>query len=258
MKALQKVFKIIDILKQGKEARLFEIAQKAALNKSTTHRILHELAEEGYVQVNPETKKYSLGLKFLEISHVLMENFSLIKASKDIIDQLNNQTKETIHLVLLLGGKAIYIDKRESKNSVRMYSRIGLEVPFYCAAVGKVILAAMPKIHQEEIIENLKFKKYTQHTIDNRRDLRREIKKIQQQGYAIDREEMQQDIVCIAAAIRDYTGGVVGALSITLTLYSENVHQPEVYKDRVMLAAKQISRNLGFMGKNQWLINHPD
>ncbi len=251
MKSLKKVFKIIEILKNCKEARLYEIADMANINKSTAYRILIELAKENYVQINPESKKYSLGLKFIEVSNVLMENFSLVKASKEIIDELNNSTKETIHLVLLLGDKAIYIDKRESKNTVRMYSRIGLEVPFYSAAVGKVILAEMPEVHRQEIIKNIKFKKFTPNTITSAEELEKEIKKIQAQGYALDNEEMQNDIVCIAAAIRDYTGGVVGALSITLTLYSENISNPGAYKDLVIGAAKKISYNLGYM-ESKW------
>ncbi len=249
MKSLKKVFKIIEILKDIKEARLYEIADMANINKSTAHRILNELVKEGYIQVNEEDKKYSLGMKFLEISNVLMENLSLINASKEIIDDLNNTTKETVHLVLLMGDKAIYIDKRESKNSVRMYSRIGLEVPFYAAAVGKVILAEMPEINRNEMLNRISFKKYTKKTILDLNKLREEIKKIKQQGYAIDHEEMQENIVCIAAAIKNYTESVVGALSITLTLYSENIKRPHAYKDMVMDAAKKISSNLGFIEK---------
>lgn len=247
MRSLKKVFKIIEALKNHREARLFEIAEYTGINKSTAYRILGELAKEDYVQINPDGKKYSLGLKFVDIANSLMENFSLIKASKEVIDDLNNRTKETIHLVLLLGEKAIYIDKRESKNPVRMYSRIGLEVPFYCTAVGKAILANMPEQQREEIIENIEFVRHTAKTITSKNDLREEIKNIQKQGFAVDNQEIQDNIICVAAAIKDYRSKVVGALSITLTLYSLHIDNPQIYADLVIESAERISRNLGYI-----------
>ncbi|MDD3777057.1 MAG: IclR family transcriptional regulator [Actinomycetota bacterium] len=253
MRSLDKVFTIIETLKVHKEARLYEIAQWSGLNKSTAYRILSKLQKKDYVQVNPDSKKYSLGLKFIEIANTQMENFSLIKASKEVIDDLNNRTKETIHLVMVLGEKAIYIDKRESQNPVRMYSRIGLEVPFYCTAVGKAILAAMPEHQREEIMDSIEFIVYTQKTITNQEQLRQEIKVIQKKGFALDNQEMQDNIICIAAAIKDYRSMVVGALSLTLTLYSPNIGDPQSYARLVMDSARKISRNLGHVDKSQGL-----
>ncbi len=249
MKSLDKVFKIIEILKNYKELRLYEVCDLTKFNKSTAHRILNELMGENYVKFNSEGKKYSLGLKFIEISNFLIEDFSLIKASKEIIDNLNNNTQETIHIVSLLGDKLIYIDKREANSFVRMYSRIGFEVPYYCTAVGKVILAYMDKDLQVKIIKSIDFVRRTKNTITDINNFRQELNKIKKQEYAIDNEENEENIVCIGTAIRDYTNKVVGALSITLTLYSKKIKKPEFYKDLVINAAKDISYKLGYVEK---------
>ncbi len=249
MKSLQKIFEIIEILKDHKELRLHEIVSLSSINKSTAHRILNELIKENYVQFNKDNKRYRLGLKFLEITNFIMEDITLIRAAKEIIDELNNLTKETIHLALMNGDKAVYVDKRESKNAIRMYSSLGKEVLLYCSAIGKAILASTSAQERDKIIEKIQFVKYTNHTITNAKDLKEEIEKIQKQNYSIDNEEREENIFCIGSAIKDHKNEVVGAISITLTLYSVNFKNPEIYKDLIINAAKRISRNLGYIEK---------
>lgn len=247
MKLMRKIFKIVRVLEQHKQLRLYEITDLTNINKSTTHRILSELRKENYVQFDRDNRKYSLGLRFIEICNSLMEDLSLINASKEVIDDLNNRTKETIHLVLMIGNKAVYIDKRESKNTIRMSSSIGAEVPFYCTAVGKAIIANMPVEKRNDLLDEIQFVSHTDNTLKNKAQLKKEIEMIKRVGYAIDNEENEENIVCIAAPIKDFSKKIVGAISITMTLYSQNFNTPEAYKDIIINAAMKISYNLGYV-----------
>jgi len=108
------------------------------------HRLISELCAYNYVERDNITKKYRLGLKFLDIASYVISNLDIREAAREGIEEINNITKETVHLAILLDDKAIYIDKKESHHSIRMYSQIGKSAPLYCTGVGKAILAYQP------------------------------------------------------------------------------------------------------------------
>jgi len=247
MKSLQKVFSIIETLKKNGDMRLQEIADGLGIYKSTAHRLVSELCTFNYVERDNETRKYRLGLKFLDISSYIIENLEIREIAKKYIEELNDITKETVHLAMLLGDHAIYIEKRESLHSIRMYSKIGGVAPLYCTGVGKAILAFQSPGILEKLLDSITFHKYTENTIITREQLLKEIDEIKKKGYAEDREEHEKNIVCIAGPIRNYTKRVIASISVTAISYRMNMEHLLRYKDLILKKSYEISKRLGYI-----------
>jgi IclR family transcriptional regulator, KDG regulon repressor len=245
MKSLDKVFKIIELLRVTSELGLKDLSEKLEINKSTTYRMLSSLVKHNYVEKNIETKKYKLSIKFAEIGYQVIQNLDIIVAAKELIDELNKATKETIHLAKLIGDEVVYIDKRESLSPIRLSSQIGRVVLWHCTGVGKAILAFQPKEFRDRIIESLEFHVYTENTISNRNDFEKELEMIKEIGYATDREENQKNVGCIAAPIYDHTKKVVASISVTF-IFEKLEEQLSRYKDLIIKTSMLMSRQLGY------------
>lgn len=246
MNSLNKVFAIIELLKKNGELRLQDIADNLGLHKSTAHRLVSELCALNYLDKRSETKRYRLGLKFLDISSTIIGNLDIREQARQSIEELNALAQETIHLAMLLGNQVIYIDKKESPHSIRMYSQIGRGAPLYCTALGKVILAFQAPEIQKKLLDSITFSKCTDNTITSREELMRELDAIRKKDYATDNEEHEKNIGCIAAPIRDYTKRVVAAISITAILYRLGMKDLMKYKDILIEKCHEVSKKLGY------------
>lgn len=247
MKSLDKTFSIIELLRLNPGLSLKDLSDKLNMNKSTTYRMLASLVKYNYIDKNFETKKYKLSIKFVEIANQVIQNLDIINIAKKYIDELNNITKETIHLATLIGDEVVYVDKRESLSPIRLHSQIGKTTPWHCTGVGKVILAFQSKEFQKRIINSCDFCKFTDSTITNKEDLIKELNKIKESGYATDREEHQKNVGCIAAPIRDHTQNVIASISATFIFDIENLDiQLKMFKDLILKNSMLISQKLGY------------
>ncbi len=246
MKSLDKVFAIIELLKRNKEMRLQDIADELDMYKSTVHRIISELCTHNYVEKDDITKRYKLGLEFLDISSFVIENLDVRGAARDSIEELSRVTKETIHLAMLLDNQVIYVDKKESPHTIRMYSQIGKSAPLYCTGVGKAILAFQSNEVKNKLLNSITFHKHTENTIASKKQLLKEIDEIKNKGYALDNEEFEKNISCIAAPIWNYKKRVVASISITAILHSMNLKELLKYKDVILEKSYEISKKLGY------------
>jgi DNA-binding IclR family transcriptional regulator len=216
------------------------------LYKSTAHRLTSELCKNGYLQKNTESKAYQLGMKFVDISSHIIDNMDITELAKRGIKELNDVTRETIHLAVLVDMQVIYVAKKESPHAIRMYSQIGKVAPVHCTGVGKAILAFQPPEMIDAMLDSTRLQKYTAHTIVTREALMRELVSIRRNGFAVDREEHEPHVGCIAGPLRDYTGKVVASISITAVLYSLKIEKLFTHKDLLLATCAEISKSLGF------------
>jgi len=247
MKSLQRVFRIVDLLRDRREIRLQEIADSLRLQKSTAYRLTAELCAEGYLHKSPETKTYTLGMKFVDISSSIIDNMDIRALAKPGIRNLNEVTQETVHLAMLVDRQVIYIDKEESPRAVRLYSQIGKVAPLYCTGVGKAVLAFQPLDTVEELLARVRFSRYTPNTIVDRQALTRELAVVRKRGFALDNEEHEPNVGCIAAPLWDHSQRVIGSISITAVLHrSVRIEQLLEYREALVATCDEISRKLGF------------
>jgi len=216
---VQSVLRALTILetlasKRG-EVGITELSEKVGLHVSTVHRLLSTLMAKGYVRQNPENGRYTLGPKAFHLGHAYLEQHELRKGVRPFLERLSQTSGETANLVILDQGEAFYLDKVESERNLRIFSRIGHRAPLHCTAVGKVLLAHMPREKAREFIYNKPLEALTRNTITSPLLLEQELKKVKEQGFAFDQEECEDGACCIGVPLRDFTGEVVAAMSIS-------------------------------------------
>lgn len=246
VQSIERAVKILEGLAEEREGLgVTELSRLLDLHKSTVHRLLSTLLKLGYVEQNPYTEKYRLGMKLLYLGGAILERMDLKREAHDLLKELSGQVNEAVHLVIPDGNQAVYIDKIDSNGTIRMYSQIGRRAPMHASAVGKAILAFSPKETVERIIEG-GLVQYTPKTITDKDKLLGHLKVIRTQGFAVDDEENEEGIRCVGAPIFDYTGHVIGALSIsgpTVTVTPEKLKTLAV---RVKEYGDKISRKMGW------------
>jgi IclR family transcriptional regulator, KDG regulon repressor len=222
-----------------------EIANQIDINKSSVFRTLSTLVHYGYIEQDTETGKYKLGYKFLDISSKLLESIDLRTEAKPFLQELENKTNEVIHLVVYDQGEVVYIEKLEGNETLRTHSKVGKRAPMHCTSVGKAILSYLPESDVVTILDRKGMPYHTDHTITSTEEFLRELKQIRQRGYALDLEENEYGITCIAAPVLDHLGNVVAAVSIsgpTTRMTTERLNQ----LGPVMIqTSQQISARLG-------------
>src|SRR5665648_917719 len=144
IKVLDKTFSIFDILLQhGSSMHMTKISEKLGLYPSTVHRILDTLKHWGYVEQDPKTQEYQLGLKLLELGMAKLHQMDLVKEATPYLKELVKLCNETVHLGVREEGEVLYLAKEESSQTIRMISYVGKRAPLHCTALGKVLLAYM-------------------------------------------------------------------------------------------------------------------
>ena len=252
IKVLNKTFSILEILlRHGSAMNMTEISKKLKLYPSTIHRILDTLKYWGYVEQDPHTQEYQLGLKVLELGMAKLQQMDLVKEATPYLKELVKLCNETIHLGVLEEGEVLYLAKEESSKTIRMISYVGKRAPLHCTALGKVLLAHLSAEEREKILGEKVLPRLTENTITNKRELEKELDKIKEQGFALDREENEKDVCCIAAPIRNYQGEVIAALSISSPIFRIDKNVQNNLKGALLETSEKISKRLGYNAKSQ-------
>ncbi|PLR82107.1 IclR family transcriptional regulator [Bacillus canaveralius] len=226
-----------------------EIAKQIDINKSSVYRILSTLVQYGYVEQDSETGRYKLGYKFLEVSSKLLESIDLRAEAKPYLQELETDTNEVIHLVVYDQGEVVYIEKLEGNETLRMHSKVGKRAPMHCTSVGKAILAHLPSNVVIDILNRKGMPAHTNKTITDKEPFLKELVEVKQNGYALDLEENEYGITCIAVPIFDHLGRVIAAVSIsgpTMRMADERLEELKV---RMLETGRRISARLGFVSK---------
>ena len=244
--ALQRGLRILHLFTEsppGLTAK--QVAQLSRLPVSTVHRFLANLVTAGFLSCDADGT-YHLGIACFAMGQAAAGQLDIRRLSLPYLRELNRQTRETIHLTVRHGSSAVYVEKLDSSEPLRIYSRIGAAVPLYCTAVGKVMLAYMPLEEQERILPELHIKRLTPNTVGNLQELTTELYRVRKNGYACDMEEHELHIRCVAAPIWDHTGAVQSSLSITAPVVRMPVTRLRQLAPLMQAAGLQISRELGY------------
>jgi DNA-binding IclR family transcriptional regulator len=221
------------------------------LHVSTAHRLLTTLIRQGYCRQNPETGRYALGSKLFQLGEACLGQIDLRMLARPFLERLCRETGETANLVVLDGQEALYLDKVESPQNLRIFSRIGHRAPLYCTGAGKVLLAYRHETEREALLGRGPLKPLTRRTTTSLLRLRRELAQVREQGFALDREECEEGAYCIAVPVRNAQGRIEAALSVsgpTVRLGSHNV-APLI--PLVCRIGDELSAQLGFGGRSE-------
>jgi len=221
IKVLDKSLYVLELLlHQDSAMNITEISKKLGFYPSTTHRILDTFKHRGYVEQDPHTQKYQLGLKVLELGMAKLHQMDLVREATPCLKELVNQCNETVHLGVLEEGEVLYLAKEESSQTIRMIS--------------------------EKVLPRL-----TENTITDKKELEKELNKVREQGFALDREENEKDVRCVAAPIRNYQGEVIAAISVSSPIFRLDKNIQNNLKEALVETSKKISMRLGYNSKLQ-------
>lgn len=252
IQSAERIFKVLETLAVSGPMGLMELSSHLGLHKSTTHRLLMSLICMGYARQDEDTQKYMLSYKIVGLSGQLLDKIDILPIAHSYMKQLAELSQETVHLVQRNDKDIIYIDKVESKvSSIRMVSQIGMIHPMYCSGVGKAILATLSieevtKIWNESIIE-----KKTENTIVSLDKLLEVLERVRKCGYAIDDEENEIGVRCIAACIYDYRGKAKYAFSISAPVSRMSDERIKELSEYVLQVKNDLSLALGYRAKDQ-------
>ncbi|MDI6870092.1 MAG: IclR family transcriptional regulator [Bacillota bacterium] len=245
--SLRKALQIMDVFTPNSPVlSLGEISNKTGLNKSTVHRLLQTLCSGGWIVQDQETGKYTVGIRVFQIGAVAVESLGLGVHSTEHLKALSEIVGETSHMAVLDQGEIVYVNKVEGPQSIRMVSRVGARAPLHCTAMGKILLAYMPREEALRWIEEKKLTRYTPITITSKEQLLAQLDVIRNEGYAIHDGEYEEGVCCVGAPIYNYTGKVIAAMSVSGPSFRMRARGLDFYIKEVTRFAKIISRDLGY------------
>jgi DNA-binding IclR family transcriptional regulator len=232
-----------------KDMSLGEIAERVGLPKSSVHRLLATLVAHGFVERNDNTRRYRLGIRLFELGSAAIHERGLHNAAHPVLELLSTGTGETCHLAVLSAGEAVYVYKVDGPASIIMSSRVGGRAPCHATSIGKVLAAWAREDVLSQILER-PMPPYTASTITSVPAYEAELARVRERGYALDLEEFEEGLRCIAAPVRDQTAQVVSALGIAGPRRRLDDSQLDRLAAEVVKAANLLSRNLGFVDRH--------
>jgi DNA-binding IclR family transcriptional regulator len=213
----QSVSRALQLLREIAEGprSLDELAAAVEVHKTTVLRLLRTLEDDRLVY-RDAAYRYRLGAGLFALSARALEQRPVRAAAAPHLAALNRSTGHTVHLAAYEGDEVVYIDKYDSRHPVRMYSRIGLRARLHCTAVAKVLLADLPPRERRAVAESIAYEALTPHTLTTAEAFLAELARVAEQGYAVDRGEHETFLNCVGAPVRDATGRVVAAVSVSV------------------------------------------
>jgi IclR family transcriptional regulator, KDG regulon repressor len=246
---LDRAISLLDVLAAESPHSLLphEISQKSGLHKSTVHRLLSALQHHRLIEKDYKTGRYSLGLKLFELGVKAVPNVRLREYARPYLERLVFETGETAHLCVLVDHEILYLDKVESPKTIRIASSVGGKNPAFCSAVGKVMLADLPEAELNNLFQRHKLVAYTRHTIVTPAQYKVVLAQVRDNGYAVDNEEREEGLRCLAAPIRDHTGQVIAGMSVAGPAFRLSTNQDAIMAKLVMTIAGELSAALGYV-----------
>ena len=227
-----------------------ELSRELSLSRSTAHRYIATLAQLGYLMQDPDSKRYRLGPKVLDLGFSAINSMDVREISAPYLRQLSDETGYTVNLAILDGTDVVYIERCRTagpgQREIDLNLHVGARLPAYCTAMGKAILAFMPEDRADEVIARIDFAPRGPNTLTSPEAFRRELARIRESGIAVNDEELAYGLRSIAAPIRSHSGEVLAALNLavhrTMASMDELIAR---YGPAVVETAANISLSMG-------------
>jgi DNA-binding IclR family transcriptional regulator len=239
VQALDRAFAVLDLLAESDlPLGLAQVASSLQLHKSTAHRFLMVLERHRMVE-RTTAGKFRLGLRLFDFGNRAIEQYDLRDRAQPHLRRLVGETEETAHLCILEGARVVYIDK--------MITRIGASNPVHCTSVGKAILAFMPEEKVADVLRRTRFERFTHRTVATPEALRVEIEKTRRRGYAVDDEELEEGLRCIAVPVLDAQRQPVAAVSVSGPSFRVTAQKLPSIANHLLHCVRGISVDMGFV-----------
>lgn len=232
---------------QNTSLSLMEVASQLELNKSTVFRLVSTLESMGYLERDPQTRRYRPSLKILHLGYTVINSLEVRQVARPHLESLSRELEETVSLCVLDGDHVVYVDRVRNKSIVGVLLKIGSRIPAHSATVGKVLLADLTPGELDTFLNSAALTPCTSRTISEREALVAELSKVRKNGYAICDGELAIGLRAAGAPIYDHEQKAIAAINVsgsstTITLN----HLKKVIVPAVVKTAAQISFALGY------------
>lgn len=244
VQSVDRALQILESIGRSGAAGVTELAVELGVHKSTVSRLLASLEARGFVDQEPGGRKYQIGMAIVRLAGSSSASMDLTRLGQDTCEAVAAETGETTNLAILAGAEAINVTEATGSSNVALRTWVGQASPAHATSSGKVLLAARSDAELRTILPAA-LPRYTEHTITDRAALLTELHDIAERGWAMAVEELEVGLVAVAAPVRDQTGEVVRALSISGPRYRLETDRADELAERVMAAAAQLSALLG-------------
>lgn len=218
VQSLDRALDVLETLADGRELGVSEVAARTGLVVSTAHRLLAGLADRGYVGQNRMNGRYAIGYKVLELAGGLEARTATLRAAaRPHLEAVQRATSETTNLVILDSDRVVYVDQVEGSHSVRMFMELGSSAPAHTTGSGKAILAHRPADAIAKLYPKSRqpLERLTPRTLTTVEALHHDFVRIRRRGYALDSEEHEEGVSCVATPVFDANAVACGALSLS-------------------------------------------
>jgi DNA-binding IclR family transcriptional regulator len=250
VQSLDRSLDLLEALAAGGEQGVTELANRTGLVPSTAHRLLHTLTARGWVTQSSTTGRYLLCYKVSEVASAVEKRLERLRAAaRPHLESIQRATGETVNLVVVDGERVVYVDQVEGTRNVRMFTAVGTTVPAHTTGSGKAIMAhwapgAVAALYgPREPLESL-----TPRTLVTVAALDDDFVRIRHRGYAIDNEEHELGVGCVAAPVFDHTGRPAAAISVSGPSARILQAEPDALGSLLVDRARQVSEALGHSG----------
>jgi IclR family transcriptional regulator, KDG regulon repressor len=244
---LERTFALLDVLADStQDLSWAQMEGRLNFDKSTYYRLLRTLEHHRYAERDTETGKYRLGSKLLELGSRAAARFDLATAGRPYLERLSDQSGETALLGVFRDNQVVSLNVVEGRHALRMGVTVGGKAAVHCSAIGKAILAFLPEDVVDSIVRESGLKRYTRHTITRRSKFKAELVQVRSRGFAMDNQELEAGLKCIAAAVQDQSGKVIAALSIAGAALRFNRKRVATLAPLVSRMASDFSASLGY------------
>jgi DNA-binding IclR family transcriptional regulator len=243
--SLHRGLEVLDCFAERETWTLSDLAAHLNQNKATVFRVLHTLEGFGYLAKDAATGRYALGLRLQALGAAAMRNEQLRWQALPPLQDLAEATGETVHVGILHDGVVVTVQIVDGTHAVRMHSAVGKRSPAHASALGKVLMAMLPDAEVDAVVARHGLPRFTASTITTPQALRERLHRIRLEGYALDEEEIEHGLRCIAAPITDRSGRPSAAVAISAPASRMEAARIAELIPRVKASAARISRMLG-------------
>lgn len=236
----------IDLLAQ-RDLSASELAHELGVDRGAGRRLLNSLVAAGYARALSETAKYSIDpARIVHLASIVRSRYRLTDLSATFVAELRDTTGETSQVAVRMGNRMVLVQQERSHSAVAARHDMSRLVPMHSASVGKALMAFLDESEVDTLLTKLEFTRYTPNTLCSPGELRTDLKRIRERGYAIDNEERELGMRCLAAPIRGPEGKVVASIGISAPSSRLSLDDVPNVASSVVAAAEELSTAIGY------------
>ncbi len=244
VQSVDRAVTILEILARTGESGVTEIATELGVHKSTAFRLVATLESHGVVEQNEDRGRYRLGVGLLRLAGATTARLDVVQEARPICKALAAATGETVNIAVLSDRSAFYLDQVAGSSALQSHNWVGQHIPLHATSNGKVLLSALEPERLKEVLGSLAA--YTSLTITKRSELRKEVERVREQGYAVAVDELEIGLTAVAAPIRNAHGDGIASMSVSGPTFRLTGDRIDEVVELLVDAAIEVSRRLGW------------